>query len=1497
MDTTTYIYDEEITPIKSIDFNILGNEEIRQMSALGKDTNGIEIPDLYDNMAPKRGGMIDSRMGTTDFNIDCETCGLNSTYCVGHFGHITLAEMAYHMGYIQYIKKILSCICLKCSKLLIDKNEAELIELLKNKTDRGRWSEIRQITKKVSFCKKQGYGCGTPVSKIRIEYGKTTSSIDIISETNITGMQDEDNTVSATKKKKISQIIHPDMCYDILKNISDTDCLIMGINPETSRPENMILKYFPVPPIAVRPSSKADYMSSGNMEDDLTITLANIIKSNIKMRKHKETITESSAKFSQDHTNYLQYHIATYFNNENTPILKSEIRGKSVKSLSSRFKGKPGRIRGNLMGKRVEFSARTVITPDPTIDLNELGVPVSIAKVITMPEVVTPNNIERLQALVRNGRDKYPGANYVFPISKFEGRDNIKPIYLKYRQESVELRLGDIVERHIQNGDYVLLNRQPTLHKMSMMGHKIKVINNPSLSSFRLCPFVCSAYNADFDGDEMNIFIPQSIQTELELKEIADVKLQIISPKDSNPIIGATQDVLLGGYLISGDGIKIKWNTAMNIISYTLLESEDYLRIGKDRAFTGSELFSVILPPNMNIKHAGLEVKNGKISNGRIYATHLGKKGDSLIHSIWDESGPESTKLFIDNVSRVINNFILHNGFTVGIRDTEINKEVKKQTTLMYETKLTEINHLITEIENNPSLLDHDIFESSITEDLKAISGNVGKVIMENIPKTNGFYMMIHSGTKGNADNMGKLVACVGQGLIEGGRIKRKLNGRSLAYFHQNDDSGAARGFIKNCFIEGLTAKEFILHNMSTREGLIDTAIKTSESGYLQRRLIKALEDIKINYDCTSRNTTNNIIQYIYGDSGVDSCKQYNHTLNVLEISKADIKNNYCFTGPELKEMKNSKFTEEHNNDFFNELLHLRNIVRESIIRLEYNKMTFSSNVKLPVNIKRIIESTPSTSSHSPPTPHYILTEISRILSYESTKVLCIRKQDMNNTASMKYKDEMLVKTLFKLALYQYLSPKVIIFVNKFSKEQFDNICSRIIKNFNKSIVEPGEMIGTIAAQSIGEPLTQMTLNSFHHAGSKSATSLGVPRLREIFSFTTNMKTPVMIVYLDNDLRSNLDYANKIASYLRFTTLKDIRNNVDIYYDPEPLEKDGFMNQDNVKNIFYLNKITKYSCQSNILGLPWLMRIVLNKEAMLEKSIKLLDIKSKFCDYWENRFKDPRGLKKEEKILLEKITSCAIMSNNENDKQPILHIRFDMNNFNFTTIVNFLDIFIDRFKLKGLFNIDNVSIESNQRVMDIDKETDAIIPNSHHVLTTKGVNLIDIRYIHGIDLNNTLSNDIVETYNIFGIEAARAVLIRELQFTMKEGSFINFQHISLLCDLMTNTGTLISVDRHGMNKLDTEPLTRASFEKTVEQLLQAAVFSEVDHIESVSSRIMTGLAIKGGTGMCEIVLDTERIEKSEYIEEVKYKKMFNELEIDELIDDIIEKEAHIFIPE
>nr|QBK89339.1 MAG: RNA polymerase Rpb1, domain 5 [Mimivirus LCMiAC02] len=427
--------------------------------------------------------------------------------------------------------------------------------------------------------------------------------------------------------------------------------------------------------------------------------------------------------------------------------------------------------------------------------------------------------------------------------------------------------------------------------------------------------------------------------------------------------------------------------------------------------------------------------------------------------------------------------------------------------------------------------------------------------------------------------------------------------------------------------------------------------------------------------------------------------------------------------------------------------------------------------------------------------------------------------------------------------------------------------------------------------------------DTFHHAGvgAKGSTTLGVPRINEILGCSKKMKTPMMTIYLEKEHRHDKEMANKIASSIENVKMINIRNKVDVYYDPNPKGKDSIMKKDNVYNLFSSKKQSKYSCQSSISELPWLVRIELNKEMMLEKDINMMDIKVSFCDQWERRFDNMRGIKKEKKALLQQIGYCAILSNNDNDRVPVIHIRFSMTKTDYSIITNFVDMFIDKIKLKGIEGINKIESVFSERLLNYDNEDKKVVEDEQYVIYTSGINLTDICYINGIDINEVVCNDIVKVYKHFGIDAARTILLKELKTVFDTaGNTINYQHLSILVDIMTNTGLLTTIDRNGLNVLDTDVLARASFERPVDQLLNAATFNEVDKMESVSSRIMTGQVINGGTGLCNIMLDIDLLERSEYIEDIdeKYQKTFNEISSDTIMSDILSKDVtDVFIPE
>ncbi len=507
MSTEPKFYSEDVKSIKSVDFKIFTNKEVKSYSAVSNDPFGINLAESYENYEPKKGGLVDLRLGSCDIYLLCTTCGLNSLECVGHMGHTELAQPLFHYGFLMHLKSILQCICIQCSKLLVDKTDS-LFKKSLNKKSEARFKEIKNLTKNVNYC----YNCGTPVGKIKKEEKESTASLKLLLEREVeTQIVDEKTGDTSEGTKKIIRVLSPRDCYNILRNLSDNECFLLGFNPKEARPEDLVLTRFPIPPVNIRPTNKIDFMQSSTMEDSLTLKIADIINWNKRVRTQmdKDVVSNELSTYNQDSINLLQLNVVQYYDNESIPLPRSEFKtgNRPTKSISDRIKGKQGRIRSNLMGKRVDFSARSVITSDPYIDIDEVGVPKKIAMELTVPEEVTPFNIKYLTDLVKKGRDEYPGANIVFkPVYK-DGKLDFQKIDLKYRKKTIKLNIGDIVERHSIDGDWVLFNRQPTLHKPSMMAHKMHVLNRDDANTFRVNVSVCGPYNADFDKRKNALFV------------------------------------------------------------------------------------------------------------------------------------------------------------------------------------------------------------------------------------------------------------------------------------------------------------------------------------------------------------------------------------------------------------------------------------------------------------------------------------------------------------------------------------------------------------------------------------------------------------------------------------------------------------------------------------------------------------------------------------------------------------------------------------------------------------------------------------------------------------------------------------------------------------------------------------------------------------------------------------------------------------------------------
>jgi DNA-directed RNA polymerase beta' subunit/intein/homing endonuclease len=842
-------FTKSYAPLKLIErteFGIMSPDVVEKMSVAE-----IEYVEMFENKMPKIGSLCDPRMGCVDQNMTCYTCEENYNNCPGHFGHINLATPVYHIGFLKTVKKVLECICHKCSRfrLLPTDNRYKKLMSVKNKFQYA-WD----------YCK----------TKTVCEYSDCEAQILPLRKY---GLQLYYDVKKGDKSDKI--YLFADTAREILSKITDDTCWLMGLNPKTSRPEWMIITVLSVPPPCIRPAVKMD-MGEGRGEDDLTHVLTNIIKYNNELKKNKNM--RSNNNIYAKNMEALQYNVVTYFDNDvKTGIKQNTQRGnRPIKSITSRLKGKEGRIRGNIMGKRVDFSARTVITGDPTLSIGELGVPKSIAANLTFPEKVNNINREKLQKLIDNSPE-YPSAKYLL-------KDSGVRIDLRYAKNKPSIEIGDTVDRHLVDGDTVLFNRQPTLHKMSMMAHKIKVM---PFSTFRMNVNVCSSYNADFDGDEMNIHAPQSIECIAELQVLSSVENLLVSAQANKPVNSLVQDSITAIRKFTQRDLFIEKTQVMDLMMVLGLMDIPTPAILKPIAlWTGKQIMSLILPrinfvgfhsahPDDESKQDDFTpsdtkvlIQNGILISGILCKKTVGTSSGGILHIIFNDHGPIAARKFLDSTSQMLNQWLLHDGFSVGIGDALINEASQHEMTASMKKIEADINQVIKKYKDGTivcqgTLSIEETKENQIQSLLAKARDDAGRTVNKAAKKYNNVKQMVESGAKGSIMNICQISACVGQQVVEGKRLPMYFKNRSLPHFEEFDDSPESRGFVKNSFLKGLQPYEMFFHAMGGREGVIDTAVKS------------------VSYDTTIIIIENNQPKYVKIGEWIDS-----H----LETNPSDIK-------------------------------------------------------------------------------------------------------------------------------------------------------------------------------------------------------------------------------------------------------------------------------------------------------------------------------------------------------------------------------------------------------------------------------------------------------------------------------------------------------------------------------------------------------------------------------------------------------------------------------
>jgi len=841
--------------VKSIVFGVLSPKMIKKMASAK-----VVTPELYDKEGyPVDGGLMDIRLGVIDPGLKCKTCGSKLKECIGHFGYIELARPTVHIKFVNIILSLLRSSCKDCSKLLLPKNKLAhykevLEEIGKTHGASERRRKIKSIITELKTTTKCPH-CKARQSKIIIE--KPTTFVE--------------------GDKRISPI----EIRARLEKISDEDAELFGLNTKAVRPEWMIQTVLPIPPVTMRPSITLE--TGERSEDDLTHKLGDIVR--INQRLFENINAGAPEIIIEDLWDLLQYHITTFFDNAVAQLPPARHRsGQPLKTITERIKSKEGRIRHNLAGKRTNFSARTVISPDPRLDIDEVGVPKIISMKLTVPEKVTEWNMKYLKEFIERGPDEYPGCNYII---RPDGKR--KKITDETKEASLEeIQPGYSVERHLMDGDIALFNRQPSLHRMSMMAHRVRVLPG---KTFRLNPAVCVPYNADFDGDEMNLHIPQTEEARSEAEILMQVRNNLISPRYGLSIIGCTQDALTGNYMLTRIP-EMSREQAIDLLSS--IGITNFKRLPDKETVSGNDVFSVLLPKDFNFNgktktDEDVIIKSGKIISGFMDKANLGHESGLLLRNLHKIYGSQRTLNLISKMYRLGIVALQKEGFSAAISDTDLpeiaNNNIKETIEKAYE----EVDKLIElfnkkELEVFPGRSAKETLELKILEILNKARNKTGEIVNDFSTKQTATLIMAQCGSRGNLLNVAQMAACVGQQAMRGGRIDKGYKKRTLSAFKRNDLSPAAHGFVKLGFKGGLTPSEFFFMAMTGRDSLMDTALRTPKSGYLYRRLANAMQDLRVEYDHTVRDASKKIIQFKYGEDSIDVSKSEKGKLNVKNI-------------------------------------------------------------------------------------------------------------------------------------------------------------------------------------------------------------------------------------------------------------------------------------------------------------------------------------------------------------------------------------------------------------------------------------------------------------------------------------------------------------------------------------------------------------------------------------------------------------------------------------
>lgn len=1373
--------------IYAIYFSIAGDDD-----ALLNGMVKISTPSSRANTEPADQSVYDVRLGANE-QFNCGTCGESREKCPGHFGYIELNYPVQNPLFREYIEKWLNWVCKECSSVY---------------GERGCVS------------------CGSTQGRVHRDSN----------DKHVLYRDGPDHTRVYVSNEDARRI---------LGKISDSTMEHYGWN-KVNHPSKLILTKLIVSPITMRPDSKSNGTIRSN---DATVLLKEIININnsIKDSSHDKSLIREKVMILDLHI----YAMIAASKNASAGVTRISINNannQQMVSLSALLTGKEGRIRSNIMAKRTHSLARSVISGNPRLAIDEIGIPIQIAKQLQIPEIVQEFNIERLLKFFMNKSAAYPGCTQVIKGSTGETYD-----VSIANDPNFRLEIGDTLYRDLIDGDPVTFNRAPTLLASNISCHYVRIMERGN--SIQVNVLVCPFYNLDFDGDEMNIYLATKENSRNEIQHMLSIGQRFISEQNGVPVCGIFQDSLIGSAVFSQDGIKFSREQAMQLFSNINLSDYNHLKFTKP-SYTNYEILTMLLPPiNFRRKPKSyikrwqqyleyserdkfVEIINGEYRSGILDKSSIGQEAsDGILHTIINTYGSRKVLDYTFALQQLMTEYILQRGYTIGLRDVLASKEAMEKIHAQTSVVIRD-SYRVTEMLNRGDIVPpHGVtleehFEKMQLAKLHINEDDFGDIIVGDMQKDNNILWLAISGSKGKMKQILMISSATGQQTMEGNRIPMKYStGRCLPHFPAFDDDPMARGFVASCFVNGMTPVETFFAAYENRAALVYKSITTAVTGAQGRDCMKNTEGAIIDNRRFVKNGFK-VVALLYGANGVDSRRLQSQKVIISTLSDAEIAE-YKITQKDIQPLLDIEFES---------IVELREQYRSIILDMEMISgsmgRSFEHSFRAPVNVHRIVQDTIDIGYIGKTNLNDSIVLINKLI--EDLPYVFFNDE-------FKARGQMLPSytqhaVLFLRALIRsHINSKVIL-DNKITLTGVKYIVDNIYNEFYSSLVEYGTSVGLLAAQALSHPLTQFVLDSHHRAGGEGTKTDKLVRVLEIFNakISSDMDNPSMTILFPPEV--NFADVQKVANQLEAMRISQFTDELQLFFERigEPLHDSTIHEGDDIR------KFTSKSLNAPPSNLSsWCVRFVVSREKLLIYDMDIVTIVSAI----ENAFQ----------------YTYVYHSDNSAQTDPVVRIYFEGSirdkPLTKALVIEHMNM-IDNLILRGVDGIFAATAYDSKVLRSKVQPDGSIGFTKYHMIETVGSNMEAVLLMDGIDANLVTTNCIDQMYMVYGIEATKVMMMRELKTlystTMLEG--VEHCHFSIFVDLMTSTGVVTKFHKNGPGqRTPNNVLLRMSVAAPKNVMVSAGVNAMEEPMCSPSANLMVGQQPMVGTLYNEFKIDNKAI--------------------------------------